>query len=41
MAHNVNAHTSFEWLRSQSIDALDVQIQEYRHIETGALHYLY
>jgi Zn-dependent M16 (insulinase) family peptidase len=39
MANNVNAHPSFEWLRSQSIDALDVQMHEFRHIKTGALHY--
>lgn len=39
MANPVSAHSSFEWLRSQSIDALNIQIEEYRHIQTGALHY--
>ncbi|MCK4834145.1 MAG: insulinase family protein [Gammaproteobacteria bacterium] len=35
----VNHHPSFEWIRSERIDSLNVTVQEYRHIETGALHY--
>ena len=32
-------HPAFEWLRSERIDSLNVTIEEYRHIKTGALHY--
>lgn len=32
------AHQSFEWLRSENIDSLGVELQEYRHRITGARH---
>lgn len=32
-------HRSFEWLRSQTIDSLNVTVEEYRHRATGAMHY--
>ena len=32
-------HPSFQWLRTESIDSLQVLISEYRHINTGAMHY--
>lgn len=32
------AHTAFEWLRSQKIDSLNVTVEEYRHRITGAQH---
>ncbi len=32
-------HMSFEKLRNRSIPALKVEVQEYRHRQTGALHY--
>ena len=32
------AHSSFEFLRSQTIDALKVRVEEYRHKATGAQH---
>ena len=32
-------HSSFEWLRSEHIESLNITVEEYRHIETGALHY--
>jgi Zn-dependent M16 (insulinase) family peptidase len=32
-------HPTFEWIRSERIDSLNVTIEEYRHIKTGALHY--
>ncbi len=33
------AHPGFRHLRSQTIDSLNVRIDEYEHIETGAQHY--
>ncbi len=35
----VKSHPSFEWVRSEHIDSLNLTLQEYRHIKTGALHY--
>ena len=32
-------HPSFELLRTERIDSLNVQIEEYRHKSTGAMHY--
>ena len=32
-------HSAFEWLRSEQIDSLNIIIEEYRHIKTGAPHY--
>ncbi|MFW2372842.1 MAG: insulinase family protein [Gammaproteobacteria bacterium] len=32
-------HPAFEWLRSEQIDSLNIIIEEYRHIKTGAPHY--
>ncbi|HHJ36073.1 MAG TPA: peptidase M16 [Gammaproteobacteria bacterium] len=32
-------HPAFEWIRSEYIDSLNVTLQEFRHIKTGALHY--
>lgn len=32
------AHASFEFLRSQTIDALKIRVEEYRHRVTGAQH---
>ncbi|ODS25012.1 peptidase M16 [Candidatus Endobugula sertula] len=33
-----DAHSSFEWLRSQTIGSLDITMSEYRHKVTGAQH---
>ncbi len=38
-AQTINHHPSFEWVRSERIDSLNVTLQEFRHIKTGALHY--
>lgn len=35
----VNHHPSFSFVRSERIDSLNLVLQEYRHIKTGALHY--
>lgn len=35
----IHHHPSFEWVRSERIDSLNVTLQEFRHIKTGALHY--
>ncbi|MBN4063783.1 insulinase family protein [Cardiobacterium sp. AH-315-I02] len=35
----VKHHPAFEWLRSERIDSLNITLQEFRHIKTGALHY--
>ncbi len=32
-------HPAFQWIRSERIDSLNVTVEEYRHIKTGALHY--
>jgi Zn-dependent M16 (insulinase) family peptidase len=32
-------HPAFEWLRSQRIGSLNLTVEEYRHRQTGALHY--
>lgn len=33
------AHESFEWIRSERIDSLNLTVEEYRHRRTGAPHY--
>lgn len=38
-APNLDHHPAFEWVRSERIDSLNLTLQEYRHIKTGALHY--
>jgi presequence protease len=35
----VNAHPSFRWLRQQFIESLNLEVQEFEHIQTGAMHY--
>ncbi|MDP2128765.1 MAG: insulinase family protein [Pseudohongiella sp.] len=35
----VSYHPAFRWLRSQSIPSLQLDMQEYEHIKTGARHY--
>lgn len=32
-------HPSFKWKRSQTIDSLNITVEEYEHIKTGATHY--
>ena len=32
-------HSAFEWVRSQRIDTLNIEMQEYRHRKTGAMHF--
>src|SRR6187402_1973899 len=32
------AHPAFEFIRTQTIDALKIRVEEYRHRETGAQH---
>ena len=34
-----NQHPAFQLQRSEHIDSLGVEVQEYQHIQTGALHY--
>ena len=34
-----SAHASFEPIRSKKIDSLNITVEEFRHRETGALHY--
>ena len=38
-AQSLNHHPAFKWIRSERIDSLNVTLQEYQHIKTGALHY--
>ena len=35
----VNHHPAFKWIRSERIDSLNLTLQEFQHIKTGALHY--
>ena len=32
-------HSAFQWKRSQRIDSLNITVEEYEHIKTGAAHY--
>ena len=32
-------HPAFQWKRSERIDSLNITIEEYEHIKTGAVHY--
>ena len=32
-------HPAFQWKRSQKIDSLNIVVEEYEHIKTGAVHY--
>ncbi len=32
-------HPAFQWIRSERIDSLNITIEEYQHISTGASHY--
>lgn len=32
-------HPAFSWVRSQSIESLNITIEEYQHNKTGAMHY--
>ena len=34
-----NCHPAFEWIRSENIDSLNIEVEEYRHTKTGAMHY--
>ena len=34
-----NAYPTFSWVRSERIESLNVTIEEYQHIKTGAMHY--
>ena len=36
---NHSDHPAFEWIRSQTIDSLNIRVEEYRHRKTGAVHY--
>ena len=36
--HSNSTHPSFEWLRSQTIDSLNITVSEYQHRVTGAQH---
>jgi len=35
----VNHHPAFEYIRSERIESLNLTLQEFKHIKTGALHY--
>ena len=35
----ISKHPAFEWVRSQTIESLNVTVEEYRHLKTGAAHY--
>ena len=36
---STSVHPAFEWVRSQVIESLNVTVEEYRHRNTGAVHY--
>ena len=33
------AHPAFNWIRSERIESLNVTVEEYQHVKTGAMHY--
>ncbi len=35
----VKHHPAFKWIRSEHIPSLNLTLQEYQHVKTGALHY--
>jgi presequence protease len=35
----ISVHPAFEWIRSQTIDSLNITVEEYKHRKTGAVHY--
>lgn len=35
----IESHPAFHWLRSQFIQSLNLEVQEFRHEKTGAMHY--
>jgi len=39
MPDAVQAHDAFELLRSEHIDSLNIQVQQFQHRKTGAMHY--
>ncbi|MDT8386173.1 MAG: insulinase family protein [Thiogranum sp.] len=38
-ADAAKAHEAFEWVRTETIESLNLQVEEYHHRVTGALHY--
>ena len=34
-----NSHPAFTWIRSERIESLNVTMEEFQHIRTGAMHY--
>ncbi|MGD8934135.1 MAG: insulinase family protein, partial [Gammaproteobacteria bacterium] len=34
-----HAHPAFNWIRSERIESLNVTVEEYQHVKTGAMHY--
>lgn len=38
-AQSASIHPAFEWIRSETIESLNISIEEYQHKKTGALHY--
>ena len=34
----VNAHSTFRFIREQHVASLNIDVQEFEHIETGAQH---
>ena len=39
LADPVICHESFEWIRSEQIESLDISVNQFQHKKTGALHY--
>jgi len=41
--HDLNqpgqCHPAFQWVRSEQIESLNIRVDQYQHIKTGALHY--
>lgn len=38
-AQPAEKHPAFDWIRSETIDSLNIAVEEYRHKKTGAPHY--
>src|SRR5690554_2125791 len=39
MSQTSESHPAFRWLRSQTIPSLQLEMQEFEHVKTGARHY--
>ena len=39
VSNQQSTHSAFQWVRSEPISSLNIEMQEYKHRKTGAVHY--